>query len=404
MKSMLKNWITYYLFLMVTLVLALLYPGRVTSAFFYALLVLPLVSLWLAMLMLAGFKYEQHLDRTTATKGDTVIYRLIAKNKSPLMLPFIEATFHGSEYIFGRDMMARRMAVLPLSKSTLEIKLACRYKGTYEVGLKQIKLRDFLGLYTFKQDVHMLSILTVYPRIIPIDSFPVMAGLSTETQGTAGRSHDNSENVSDIRQYASGDRLRAIHWKLSAKKEELMVKNYEQPCGASADIILDASAVGGTSQQSLAAEDKLVECTVALAYYFATRSLPSTLYYSSSTRLERLALGSIKDFHLAYRMLAETSFSREKNLPWIAGIVHANRKTVVIVSAEITSAIYAEALRLKSSGCMVIIIYVNTTQRKSAAQEDGAHELQESLLLAGVTIQTLGDDDDINTVLSRRAG
>lgn len=37
---------------------------------------------------------------------------------------------------------------------------------------------------------------------------------------------DNPPEISDIRQYRAGDRLRSIHWKLSAKQDELMVYEF----------------------------------------------------------------------------------------------------------------------------------------------------------------------------------
>jgi hypothetical protein len=46
----------------------------------------------------------------------------------------------------------------------------------------------------------------------------------TESEETLKKGHDFSD-VSDVREYIPGDKLMSIHWKLSAKKDTLMVKD-----------------------------------------------------------------------------------------------------------------------------------------------------------------------------------
>ena len=49
---------------------------------------------------------------------------------------------------------------------------------------------------------------------------------TTESEETAKKGHDFSD-VSDVREYIPGDKLMSIHWKLSAKRDILMVKDRE---------------------------------------------------------------------------------------------------------------------------------------------------------------------------------
>jgi len=400
---MLKNWIAYYFFLLASLAFALLYPGRASSALFYFTLALPPLSLCLLALMLRGFKYTQSVDRLAAAKGETVRYRLTARNHGILMLPYVELSFY-SGAISMNDFPAVALAVPPLGVRTLEIAFACKYKGVCDIGVRQIKIRDFLGLFSFKQEVGNLGTLLVYPRIVPIESFPLAFGYDGDARVSGRRSRESAETVSEIRKYASGDRLRSIHWKLSAKREELMVKNYEQTSGAVAEIVLDACCAGRAGEDALILEDKLAECAVALAYHFASLSIPATLHYKMSS-LVKQKLSSMGDFQLAYRMLSETSFASADTLKNIAELVLSDgvgRKAVVIVSGGLTLALCAEAMKLSSSGCMVAVVLADEEQGKphdGAAGEDDKVQL----LSSGVLFYSVGADEDIGTALMRKA-
>ena len=53
------------------------------------------------------------------------------------------------------------------------------------------------------------------------------------------KSGDDPSEVFDIREYRQGDRLSRIHWKMTAKEEELMVKEYSRPLGGEGILCLD---------------------------------------------------------------------------------------------------------------------------------------------------------------------
>lgn len=401
---MLKRWIIYYLLLLASLVFALMYPGRVSSAFFYALLLLPLASLAFSSLLLIGFSYKQSIDRLTATKGETVTFRLTLWNRSPLLLPFVEASFYGTGSFFKKDFGVKRLAAPARRMTSVAIKLDCKYKGVYEIGVRQVRLSDYLGLFTFRQGEALLGTLTVYPRIVPIDSFPAALGCPGESLASAGRSLDSTENVSDIRKYQSGDRLRAVHWKLSAKKEELMVRNFEQSSGLRVDLILDASGISPDPDEGIPAEDRFVECAVSLAYHFAANSIPAVLYYYGAG-LVKQRLGNMGDFQLAYRMLSEAAFSREPGLMDAAGVAlddGVKRKTVTVLTACLTEALASQALRLRASGLNMIVIQVPSGRREDAG-EAGAEKLRASLLDAGISLYGVGEEENISAALARRA-
>lgn len=97
--------------------------------------------------------------------------------------------------------------------------------GSYDFSVEQVTVRDLMGFVDVKKDVAQETGITVFPTQAEAEDFDPdehTAGM-TEADETDRKGNDFSD-VSEIREYIPGDRPRDIHWKLSAKKDELMVK------------------------------------------------------------------------------------------------------------------------------------------------------------------------------------
>jgi uncharacterized protein (DUF58 family) len=89
-----------------------------------------------------------------------------------------------------------------------------------------------LGLVRAWSWVWPAAPVLVYPK-------PETAGPPLPDHGghaTRARLHPAGEDVHHLRAYRRGDARRAIAWKPSARRDQLLVREYEQPLGADVDI------------------------------------------------------------------------------------------------------------------------------------------------------------------------
>lgn len=400
---MLKNWVIYYVCLLATLVFALLFPGRTSSAFFYTLLALPVVSLASVLLMLAGFQYEQSLERTTAVKGDSVAYRLTLRNKNLMTLHSLRANFRGNHAIYANEFRDRAISVPPFSAVSVDIPIPCKYRGAYDVGLRQIRLSDYLGLFSFKQDVAQLGTVTVYPRILPVSGFPAMAGDADDMGSQSAKGQQSAESISDIRKYSNGDRLRSIHWKLSAKKEELMVKNFEQATGSAAELVIDGSRITGSAEDMAELSDRLVECAVSLAWHFVTRSIPVTVWLCAK-RMESHPVRNANEFDGIYQKLSEANFEGGQLLPELVQELHlGGRKTVIAIATGFHDGICGLVMKARASGCMAILITVAPPIENAQTSQTSNSDNRAMLLQSGVLVIPYGAEGGLDAALAQLA-
>lgn len=104
--------------------------------------------------------------------------------------------------------------------------------GVYRVSCVEIWVYDCFGLFAKKpKDLPTADILVLPERIgerFSMEKETLSSKEDTYSDPNAG--HDVSE-IKELREYREGDVLSKVHWKLSTKSEELIVKEYVRLAG-----------------------------------------------------------------------------------------------------------------------------------------------------------------------------
>lgn len=122
----------------------------------------------------------------------------------------------------------------PLRKQELEIELDSQYAGMLEYRLESLILYDMLGIFCRTIPLRQQKNIGIMPpfELMPLEitrrtrEFLADADeYSTEKQG------DDPNEIYQVREYRPPDSIHSIHWKLSAKEDNLMVKEHGFPMG-----------------------------------------------------------------------------------------------------------------------------------------------------------------------------
>jgi uncharacterized protein (DUF58 family) len=123
-----------------------------------------------------------------------------------------------------------------IREAVYEIRPAQR--GLYEFGPVRVLSRFPLGLMERSIDLGLVDRFVVYPRIgrlKPNWRHAAAAGELASEQSRLGHSASDDE-FHRLREYRRGDNPRAIHWRTTARRNELMVKEFQH--GRSQDLLL----------------------------------------------------------------------------------------------------------------------------------------------------------------------
>jgi uncharacterized protein (DUF58 family) len=143
----------------------------------------------------------------------------------------------------GRGRTAR-VVLAPLSRDETvraAYRLPTDRRGLLRVGPMAIEVSDPFGIASTTTEGAGVTELTVWPAVDDVLPLPHTSG--DEPLGSSDHPNALSSNGDDfyaLRPYVVGDDLRRVHWKSSARSQELLVRQDEMPWQGRATVVLDA--------------------------------------------------------------------------------------------------------------------------------------------------------------------
>jgi uncharacterized protein (DUF58 family) len=117
-------------------------------------------------------------------------------------------------------------------------------RGVFDVGPLRVTVDDPFGLAQRETEVGEKHTVLVVPDVVPLPDTMHMVAADDGSGRTLQR--QTASGVDDLmaREYRSGDALRRVHWRASAHRGDLMVRQEEQRSHAEARILLDTRRAG----------------------------------------------------------------------------------------------------------------------------------------------------------------
>jgi hypothetical protein len=132
----------------------------------------------------------------------------------------------------------------PTRDGRLGYSLRPSLRGVYDIGPLDVSYSDPFGLAVGRLAVGSSQSLYVIPLVVPLGE---SVSLAVSGEGSARLiQHMATGNDDDLmtREYRTGDALRRVHWRASARHGQLMVRQEEQRSYPEARLILDTRTDG----------------------------------------------------------------------------------------------------------------------------------------------------------------
>ena len=129
-----------------------------------------------------------------------------------------------------------------------QIRTQCRARGHYMLGPMRVRSSDPLGLFMQELRLPDRTGITVFPVAVDLPHFtPVVSDLSGDERIRL-RTPVATTNASSVRDYTTGDAQNRIHWLSSARRNRLIVKEFELDPSAHVQLFLDLAAAPAVSR------------------------------------------------------------------------------------------------------------------------------------------------------------
>ncbi len=258
------------LFFAFSLTLASLRSGPLVYAMLYLSVLLPALSAAYTIYVYFRMRIVQLIDSHFAVKNEPVEYicRLANDTSSAFTQIRLIPLSDLSEIV---DFDSRRTFNLaPGKKDEIHSPVICRRRGVYSIGVDKILISDILGLMTFSFKPPVEFRVTVYPRVLHLDSFGLFDLDGCQTRQL--RSLSESEPADTVRNYEAGDDPRLIHWKISARTGNMKVRQLAQIEKPSIVIAVDTKKYTD-DESAILREDNLLESLLAICDYCAVHGV-----------------------------------------------------------------------------------------------------------------------------------
>jgi uncharacterized protein (DUF58 family) len=115
-------------------------------------------------------------------------------------------------------------------------------RGLFQLGPTVLESGDLFGLFTSRKEIPPEGALLVTPFLVDLQSFLTPSGVLSGGRVVRGRTQEVTPYAAGVREYVPGDSLNRIHWPTTARRDKLMVKEFEQDPQADVWIFVDAQA------------------------------------------------------------------------------------------------------------------------------------------------------------------
>ncbi|MFU2157613.1 MAG: DUF58 domain-containing protein [Caldisericum sp.] len=154
-----------------------------------------------------------------------------------------------------------------------EGKIKCKgnRRGTYTVGKIEFRISDPLALFNRIDITYNYKTIFVFPNLVPLERLKILLTDPYEGQKAKYRINFDYSYVAGIRDYAPTDPISMIHWKQTAHRGKLTVKEFDFSSSKKLFVALNFY------RKSLRFQDNATSIAASIIYYANKFHLPNSV-------------------------------------------------------------------------------------------------------------------------------
>lgn len=140
-----------------------------------------------------------------------------------------------------------RCLVPPLRRGATAVvryPLMATRRGRFVIGSVTVRITDPFGLCSTQRLIASDTEVLVLPTVLPLTSMPSALGSRSAAAGAEVAGMTGGEPDVRVRPYSPGDDIRTIHWRASARRDDLVVRTREPVSHGGASVLIDHRSVG----------------------------------------------------------------------------------------------------------------------------------------------------------------
>nr|WP_196797521.1 DUF58 domain-containing protein [Gloeocapsa sp. PCC 7428] len=213
-------------------------------------------------------------------------------------------------FVLGKPVQAPIEVIPPHQSYTWVYHHPTQQRGVYRWHTIQLRTAAPVGLFWCRRQQEIPATAVVYPTVLPLTTCPIIDSVGQENHAKSYNQQQRVRSATEgltrsLRPYRTGDPLRLIHWRTSARYGEFRVRELELTTeGRELVICLDSAEIWE--------EDSFEQAVIAAAslYFYAQKQQLNVQLWTAAT-------GLVQGNRTVLHALAATHFNEVQvaNLP-----------------------------------------------------------------------------------------
>ena len=398
MAVMMKmNRLFFALALIGSSIFASYYGGNISYALFYLTVLIPIVAFLYTVYVYVRFKIYQSMEAYLVVKGDWTTYSFVIANEDIITFRNVKVNFLSDKSTIETANRMEQYSLLPGESERLETRIRCNYRGEYNVGVESIEVTDFLFLFRITYPIVTKLKVLVLPRIVAVERLGIAPPQSDVKNPTRFTNTAEEELDTEVRRYNRSDSRKQIHWKATARMNQLITRKYQHIPKAEIVLFMDLMRINDEDLKVVISEDKIIESVLAITNFYVLHETPSQIIYEQDGK-KLISITARDDFNAFYKacvnihfksMLPVSELLRERLLRGEEGMF------CVVATHNLTNELYLAALQAVTTANHVCILFI------SDETSENTKELMSSMRNSGIRVKQIMSDEEIVDILSQ---
>ena len=307
----------------------------------------------------------------------------------------------------------------PGQSRTWLMRTLCTQRGRFRLGPITMSSGDPFGIFPVTEQIPVKQHVVVLPMIVPLNEFPLPSGRLPGGEALRQRTHQITPNAAGVRDYAPGDSFGRIHWKSTARRRKLIVKEFELDPLAEIWIVMDGAGSAHTQKlvdeqdDHIRADEELftlppsseeyaVTAAASIGYHFLQRGRAVGLIaYGEMRNVIQPEPGEAQQYRLLESLAvfkAQGDLKLESVLKVETGRIPQGA-TVIIISPSASTELLSSVHHLAHAGRQPVLISLDS-ESFGGSQDNAA--FVEAASRSGIPVRKISYGDPLDTALGSK--
>ena len=322
-----------------------------------------------ALIVAAGLLFEVPpdlrawltIDRDRALEGDEIVAEIEVAARTRIDLLELHLIIpRGVTVVDGGNPFS--VTLNAGEERTVRLPLRCVRWGSVELGEIRVRARSRIGMLIWEGRINRPHRLQIYPRPELLRSLVAPLDTQLATGDLLARVRADGLEFADTRAFVPGDRLRAVNWRASARRGELIVNERHPDRNADVVLFLDSFAEARSGDEDDGTLERAVRAAATLAgRYLERRDRVGLVTFGGVLRWLEPGSGMIQRYRLIDALLetgVEFSYAW-KGVNTIPARTLPPKALVIAVTPLLDERSIAALLDLRARGYDLVVVEVS---------------------------------------------